>query len=78
MKRSLVDHTIQIAKQAFDAIGFKLPPFAFWTVDDWKNMGPEVDEIRKCMLGWDVTDFGQGNFPKLGRTLFTIRNGSTQ
>ena len=78
MKRSLVDHTIQIAKQAFDAIGFKLPPFAFWTVDDWKNMGPEVDEIRKCKLGWDVTDFGQGNFPKLGRTLFTLRNGSTQ
>ena len=78
MKRSLVDYTIQIAKQAFDAIGFKLPPFAFWTVDDWKNMGPEVDEIRKCMLGWDVTDFGQGNFPKLGRTLFTLRNGSTQ
>jgi len=27
------------------------------------------------MLGWDVTDFGSGDFPRIGRTLFTLRNG---
>ncbi len=27
------------------------------------------------MLGWDVTDFGSGQFPQIGRTLFTLRNG---
>lgn len=77
MKRSTVNATIEIAKEAFATIGFNLPPFASWTAEDWKNKGPEYDEIRKCMLGWDVTDFGQGNFSQLGRTLFTLRNGSS-
>ncbi len=27
------------------------------------------------MLGWDVTDFGRGDFSRVGRTLFTLRNG---
>jgi D-lyxose ketol-isomerase len=27
------------------------------------------------MLGWDLTDFGSGEFAKMGLTLFTIRNG---
>ena len=27
------------------------------------------------MLGWDVTDFGSGDFEHIGRTLFTLRNG---
>ena len=78
MKRSTINRTIETAKQAFDAIGFALPPFAHWTVDDWQNLGPEADEIRVCMLGWDVTDFGQARFDELGRTLFTLRNGSSK
>jgi hypothetical protein len=28
------------------------------------------------MLGWDVTDFGSGDFAAIGRTLFTLRNGT--
>ena len=27
-------------------------------------------------LGWDITDYGQGNFDKIGFSLITIRNGS--
>lgn len=77
MKRSQVNHIIEIAKEVFESIHFKLPPFASWTVDDWRGKGPEVDEIRKSMLGWDVTDFGQGQFDKLGRTIITLRNGSS-
>jgi len=76
MKRSTVNHTIEIAKEVFAAVGLKLPPFAYWNVHDWENKGPEADEIRRCMLGWDVTDFGQGDFATIGRTLFTLRNGS--
>jgi hypothetical protein len=75
MKRSVVNQTIETAKKAFTAAGFTLAPFAHWTVDDWKNKGPEADEIRYAMLGWDVTDFGQGRFEQLGRTLLTLRNG---
>ena len=27
------------------------------------------------MLGWDITDYGLGNFDKFGASLITIRNG---
>ena len=32
---------------------------------------------EKKMLGWDLTDFGSGDFEKIGLLLFTIRNGSS-
>lgn len=28
------------------------------------------------MLGWDITDFGSGDFEKIGLTIFTFRNGN--
>ena len=58
------------------AQGFYLPPFASWTVEDWKTAGEEYDEIRDNKLGWDITDFGLGDFYKCGMGLFTIRNGN--
>lgn len=75
MKRSEINHAIEIAKEVFATQGIPLPPFAFWTIDDWKQKGPEANELRRAMLGWDVTDFGQGQFEELGRVLFTLRNG---
>jgi len=51
------------------------PPYAYWSLDQWCEAGRECDEIRRCMLGWDVTDFGSGDFGRIGRTLFTLRNG---
>ena len=30
------------------------------------------------MLGWDLTDFGSGDFHKRGLILFTVRNGNTR
>lgn len=52
-----------------------LPPFADWTPAEWKQRGSEAEELRAFKLGWDVTDFNSGNFPSLGLTLFTLRNG---
>ena len=75
MKRSEINSSIEIAKEVFAALNIKLPPFAYWTVDDWKDKATEADGIRNAMLGWDVTDFGQNRFDQLGRTLFTLRNG---
>lgn len=57
---------------------FALPPFAHWTPAQWQDKGHECDEIRDNMLGWDVTDYGLGNFANCGLTLLTIRNGSQQ
>jgi hypothetical protein len=75
MKRSEINRSIHIAKKVFAVLGIHLLPFAYWTVEDWKTKGREADEIRKAALGWDVTDFGLGQFEQYGRTLFTLRNG---
>ena len=56
--------------------GFALPPFCAWTPHDWQQKGSEFDEIRDNMLGWDVTDYGAGDFPRMGFSLVTIRNGN--
>jgi D-lyxose ketol-isomerase len=55
--------------------GFHLPPFAYWTPEAWRARGPEAREIVQKKLGWDITDFGAGNYAKLGLFLFTLRNG---
>jgi D-lyxose ketol-isomerase len=59
-------------------VSFHLPPFAFWSPGDWETAGHEYDEIRDNKLGWDITDFGKGDFEKLGLVLFTIRNGNPE
>jgi len=76
MKRSEINAAIQYAIDRCAEWNFHLPPFCAWTLEDWKSKGPECDEIRDNMLGWDVTDFGSNDFPKVGLTLVTIRNGN--
>ena len=75
LKRSQINASIRLAIETFRSANISLPPFAFWTVDDWRIKGTDVNEIRNARLGWDVTDFGSGEFEKIGRTLFTLRNG---
>jgi D-lyxose ketol-isomerase len=76
MRRSEINTAIQHAIQFIDSFKFALPPFAGWTPDDWQTKGHECDEIRDNMLGWDITDYGRGDFSKEGLTLITIRNGN--
>ncbi len=76
MKRSEVNRYIKRAMTFAEKLNVKLPPFAFWTTRQWREKGIECNEIRDLMLGWDVTDFGMGNYFTTGRTLFTLRNGS--
>ena len=76
MKRSEINRHILEAKELFEAISFKLPPFGHWSPDDWADMGHEADEIRDNQLGWDLTDFGEGDYARMGLLLFTIRNGN--
>ena len=45
MKRSEINASITEAKKLLDSISFKLPPFAYWTPEDWATKGAEVDEI---------------------------------
>ncbi|MCK9222550.1 MAG: D-lyxose/D-mannose family sugar isomerase [Limnochordia bacterium] len=78
MKRSELNKFIANAISFMDQHSFKLPPFAFWSREEWESKGHEYDEIRDNMLGWDVTDFGSGDFVKIGLLLFTLRNGNQQ
>ena len=75
MKRSDVNRYIKQAEAAFAAAGFILPPFSRISAEKWAHLGQEYDEIRDRMLGWDITDFGKGEYEKLGLLLFTLRNG---
>ena len=75
MKRSEINALIREFRAALDGICFRLPPFCDIPAAEWKNLGPEYNEIRDRMLGWDITDFGSGDFKKTGLQLVTIRNG---
>lgn len=76
MKRSEINRYLRTAEAAFARAGFHLPPFARLSAEEWKNLGDAYDEIRENMLGWDITDFGGGDFEKLGLLLLTMRNGA--
>jgi D-lyxose ketol-isomerase len=76
MKRSELNGIMRNAVKFAEKMGFALPPFAYWGPKDWETKGKEYDEIRDNMLGWDITDFGSGDFHKIGLLMFTIRNGN--
>lgn len=78
MKRSEINALIRDADAFCKQHHFHLPPFAYWTPADWAGKGPEVREIVDKQLGWDITDFGGGDYQKMGLFLFTIRNGSLE
>jgi len=75
MKRSEINQILKSAKAFMKAKQFALPPWAYWSVSDWKENKNDGQEIINNMLGWDITDFGSGDFYQRGLFLFTIRNG---
>ena len=76
MKQSEINAYIKEAIDLFASAHFKLPPFAFWSPEQWRQKGAEANEIWQNGLGWDVTDYGLGRFLETGLLLFTIRNGN--
>ncbi|MEI7422281.1 MAG: D-lyxose/D-mannose family sugar isomerase [Prolixibacteraceae bacterium] len=75
MKRSEINQILKNAKVFMAERQFILPPWAYWSIADWKENREDASEIIDNMLGWDITDFGSGDFYKRGLFLFTIRNG---
>ena len=76
MKRSEINTILSDSLKFLDDMHFLLPPFAHWTPAQWRRKGPESRDIIEQQLGWDITDFGSGDFEKIGLFLFTIRNGT--
>jgi D-lyxose ketol-isomerase len=76
MKRSEINAIMKDALNLFKEYKISLPDFVLWTAEDWKTKGEETQEIKDNMLGWDITDFGSGDFYDTGLFLITLRNGN--
>lgn len=75
MKRSEINAIMRDADEFIRAYGFHLPPFAYWTPEQWSAQDARAREIVDHHLGWDITDFGSGAYDRVGLFLFTVRNG---
>jgi D-lyxose ketol-isomerase len=76
MKRSTVNEILAEADRFIRSFGYLLPPFAYWSPTEMKARRGEIDRIVGARLGWDITDYGKGDFDQLGLFLFTVRNGN--
>lgn len=77
MQRSDINAILSETKAFFHQHHIFLPPFAFYTPDDWQHQDlKRYKEVFQLQLGWDVTDMGSNDFYNTGLTLFTLRNGS--
>ena len=68
MKRSEINRALRDMEKMIDRCSFKLPPFCYFTPEEWNEKGHEYDEVRDNMLGWDITDFGMGLYMKEGQS----------
>lgn len=76
MKRSEINDIIAQADDFIQSFGFRLPSFAYWSPDEMKSRQSDISGIIDARLGWDITDYGAGDFDNMGLFLFTTRNGS--
>lgn len=78
MKRSEINKALREMEEMAVRCGMCLPPFCGFTPEQWQEKGREYDEIRDNRLGWDITDYGLGDFDRVGFSLITLRNGSVK
>lgn len=74
MKRSEVNEVLRAGAALLREQGVALPPFAAWSPRELAARG-QGTEIETAHLGWDVTDYGEGNFANLGIVQFILRRG---
>ncbi len=75
MKRSRINQIIAEADGLIRRYGFTLPPFAYWTPTVFADRRAEAAHLIQARCGWDITDYGAGEFSRVGLFLFTLRNG---
>ena len=76
MKRSEINKALREMEAFIQQYKFALPPFCHFEPEQWREKGRDYDEVRDNMLGWDITDYGLGDFDNIGFSLVTIRNGN--
>ena len=55
--------------------GFTLPPWAYWSPEEFVARKADAVNVISARNGWDITDYGAGNYEEMGLFLFTLRNG---
>ncbi|MCB1390669.1 MAG: D-lyxose/D-mannose family sugar isomerase [Rhodobacteraceae bacterium] len=75
MKRSEVNAIMDEAAALIARFGFVLPPFARWDPATFRARREPARALIEARCGWDITDYGLGDFDRLGLFLFTLRNG---
>ncbi len=78
IKRSDVNRIMREADKFIRSFGYILPPFAYWSPKEFKESKAEARMIIERNCGWDITDYGLGQFDKEGLFLFTVRNGDNR
>ncbi len=63
------------ADEMIRSYGFTLPPWAYWSPEEFGARKEDAAEVIKARNGWDITDYGEGRFDEMGLFLFTLRNG---
>lgn len=76
MKRSEINNAIKWAENLLETRLIYLPWFGKMKPEYFKSNPEKCITVKNTMLGWDVTDFGRGDFSKVGAVLFTLRNGN--
>lgn len=75
MKRSRINDIMAEADAMIRHHGFHLPPFAYWTPEEFAANKDRADGVIAARNGWDITDYGAGRYDEMGLFLFTLRNG---
>jgi hypothetical protein len=75
MKRSEINRIIGEGIEFLSSRRYPLPPQAFWSLEEWHENRDKVSELNQRRIGWDLTDFGSGEYEKTGLLLYTLSNG---
>jgi len=75
MKRSRINDIMAEADDMIRSYGFTLPPWAYWTPEEFKARAGDAKAVIEARNGWDITDYGAGRYDEMGLFLFTLRNG---
>lgn len=75
MKRSTINDIMATADDMIKSYGFILPPWANWSPETFVAQKDVATEVIRARNGWDITDYGAGDFDQMGLFLFTLRNG---
>ncbi len=76
IKRSQVNQIMRESDEFIRSFGYIMPPFAYWSPSEMQARKAEIANIIDAGLGWDISDYGLGNFAETGLFLFTVRNGN--